>query len=135
MKAKTIRYRTHSKKPEILYLPQEAANQVERLMNLATGSSSLYELQEKMNYDKYFGEFQEGFFEDISIKANYIRKASPENKRALKLQDDIYTLIGAYEIENLCEMTNLSKKDIELFKRIKNKITERTNKLEVRVSA
>lgn len=133
--AKMIRYRTHEKKPQILYLPQEVEKHVGRLMNFTRDSSNLYEIQEKMSEDKYFKEFENQTFDDISIKANYIKKAGTKHPRAQKLKDDIYVLIGAYEFENLCEMTNLSKKEVKLFRRVENKIAERRNKLEVRVSA
>lgn len=127
---KIVKYRTHDKNPQILYLPQEGVYQTDKLINMAGRCKNFHEVAEKMNKEDYFNYLEDEFFDDIAIKANYISKVGHEKPRALKLLDDLHTMIGVYEIARIGEREDISKKDKGLFFRVNDRFLKRIKRFD-----
>ncbi len=129
---KTVEYKLQSGTHDTINLPENGMHHAEKIMKMVVESDSLKTLSKKINKYSYFKDMKTSVKKDIAVKANYLRKSNQEdyNARALKLQDDIYIMVGTYDLSRLDKIVKMSKEEEAAFKGLELNFLERRDKFD-----
>lgn len=129
---KTVEYKLQSGTHDTINLPQNGMHHAEKIMNIIAKSDNSKTLSKKINKYSYLKDMRTSSKKDIIIKANYLRKTNQEdyNARALKLQDDIYIMIGTYDLSEIDKIVKMSKEEEAAFKGLELNFLERRDKFD-----
>jgi hypothetical protein len=134
MTNKTVEYKLQSGTEDKVNIPENGIHEAEKIMKMIAQSKSKDSLLRSISRSGYFDNMDPPIKSDVMIKANYLRKAGPGNKRALKLQDDIYLILGCYELMKSYGysahggVANIPEEDDIVFRTLASNFLERRGK-------